>query len=158
MMRYFLFILASFGYLSYLFLIGRVDRGQILPFPPYFNLIAPFLLAVSAGLFLKQKTRHAGLFGVIGLTIASSDILSNWLLIESVMGSRFIFQFFIFQSLTTILLLFLGFISIKALIPDDKNRFEMTPRKLKANSATIIGIIPSAVILILISAWIVIRN
>jgi hypothetical protein len=154
MTKYILLTLGSFGYFIYKLLISVIYAGHVVPKPEYINLTAPILLSISAGLFITQKTKGAGIFGLLGLAIASKDILSNWLIIDQMMQSKYVIQFFVFVILTTTYLFFLGFISVKAILnADNSDRFEIIKYQPNGTTAKVIGIIPTVIIVIATVSW-----
>ena len=159
MTKYILLTLGSFGYFIYKLLTSVVYTEKIVPRPEYFYLTAPILLSISAGLFITRKTKGAGIFGLIGLAIASKDILSNWLLIDQIMQTKYVVQFFVFVISTTSYLILLGFISVKALLQVNNNdHFEIIKFQPNGMTAKIIGIIPTFIVVIATIAWLILTQ
>jgi hypothetical protein len=151
MTKYLLLTLGSFGYFIYIFLLTPVYDGQFIP--QYYYWTAPILISISAGLFITNKIKGAGVCGLIGLTIASRDILSNWL-ITNIINSKYIVQLLAFASLTTVYLFFLGFITINALLTSDNtDRFEIIKYQPNFTTAKVLSFIPTVIVVIATIVW-----
>lgn len=158
MTKYFIMIFGSLGYFIYLFIM-RMCVWHIVPSSVCFELIAPILIAISAGLFLLNKLKGAGIFALIGLTVASRDILSNWAFINQFSNSRHMFQLYLFIILTTFFLFLMGFIAIKAILSPDKiDSFEIIKYKPQGTFSKIIGFVPLFIITIATILWLILSN
>lgn len=148
MTKFLLLTLASFGYCAYIFMTSVIPNiNPIFPRQQYLNLLAPVLLSISAGLFITNKTKGAGICALVGLTIASKDILYNWLLMDMFPQNYFI-KLLIFLILTTLAIFILSYVSIKSLLnPDNKDFFEIIKYRPAGMTAKILSVLPTIIII-----------
>lgn len=154
MIKYILFIFYSLVCLvcQYVTLLIFVD----IPFNPlYFDFIPPILLTVAAWLFLIQKTRIAGIIGLIGVSVTARSTLIKWFDLPSCAEEHLVFSV-IFSAFTTFILFFLGFIAIRSILNPD-NRFLEIKYYPKESTATLLGVIPLIATVIYILTRIIIR-
>ena len=152
MTKYILLALASLGYCTYVFMLSFIAIRPIFPRQEYLCLLAVILLSVSAGLFITNNTKGAGICSLIGLTFASRDILGNWFLIGIFANGKYFIQIIVFIVLTTVALFFLGYISIISILnPDNKESFEIIKHKPTAVASKIFSVLPTVIAIILMA-------
>jgi uncharacterized protein involved in response to NO len=151
MKKFILLNLGAFTYLIYriLYLKSDTNKYTVIPRHEYFSLLCPILLSISAGLFLKNKTKSAAIVGLIGTSIIAKDIFSYWLMVDLILKTKYVLQFYIFVTLSTGFVAVLGTMIIKTFLnskldPD----FQVTNSRSNDISLRLMAVIPTALVVI----------
>jgi hypothetical protein len=147
MIRYIALTIGSIAYLylklSYINAEGITDRIS----PAYYDLIAPILLAISAGLFITSKSKPAAITGLIGLSIASQDIFSNWFILDLIFQNEKRIMFTIYIILSTIFLFYLAYLLIIPLLnSNNSNEIEIIKFIPSTLIVKVLALIPSIIV------------
>lgn len=164
MKKFIILNVGAFTYLIYriLYLIRDAEKYIVIPRDQYFNLVCPILLSISAGLFLRNKIKHAAIVGIIGTSIIAKDIFSYWLIVDLIVKTKYVLEFYIFVTLASAFVAVLGTMIIKTfsnpkLDPD----FEVTDSQSNDISLRLMTVIPTALVVIatiFAITWIIVNS
>lgn len=156
MTHYLLFSLGSIGYLWYEYLVATpLVYGASIPRSEYFSPIAPLLVAIGAGLFLLRRRKTAAILTLVGISIASKDVLGNWFLVDLMWDSRYVLKYFAFLISSTAYLFVLGFIAVKELASLDNSSVTYLKNR---RYVMFLAWVPTALIVIATIWWFCTKN